>query len=326
MSVTSGFFDAVNSDRTYTADQMSTYFEGLISNGVYASIGNKMRVTAGEGMSVMVGTGRAVVSSHWVKNDSALSLSLDAASTQYNRVDAIVIRYDAAARSVTIVVRKGTETAGEPGVPIPIHSVSVYELLLASVTVMKNTTAITQSMITDYRTSAFCGYVTGLINQVDTSTLFSQWQAAYEQYYAQSTAAFDAYMAAKQSEFNTWFAALTSDLRVDTTLHSYQNTETVTGAVSEIYVGIADYAAGDILSAYINGVLLVEGTDYTISGTRETAKIVLTKTLSGTNTVTFIVLKSVVGENSGGFTVGSATAQVSAAPVGIFGNAEREDV
>ena len=45
---------------------------------------------------------------------------------------------------------------------------------------MKNTSTITQAMITDFRTSALCGYVTGLIKQVDTSTLFAQWQAAYE--------------------------------------------------------------------------------------------------------------------------------------------------
>lgn len=34
MAITCGFFDSVSGDRTYDADQMSTYFEGLISDGV----------------------------------------------------------------------------------------------------------------------------------------------------------------------------------------------------------------------------------------------------------------------------------------------------
>ena len=38
MAVTYGFFSSLNSDRLYNADQMSNYFKGLITNGVYESV------------------------------------------------------------------------------------------------------------------------------------------------------------------------------------------------------------------------------------------------------------------------------------------------
>lgn len=326
MAITSGFFNAVSSDRTYNAEQMTTYFEGLVSDGIYESIGEKFQVTAGEGMSVSVGSGRALVKTHWIKNDSAATLSIDAASAQYNRIDAIVLKYDATARSVSIVVKKGTETSGMPNAPDVTRNNDVYELWLATVRIMKNTTAITQAMITDFRTSALCGYVTGLIKQVDTSTLFAQWQAAYEAYYAQATAAFDAYMSEREDDFNTWFTSLTSELRVDTTLHQFYNTVSVSGTTSEIMIGINDYDSNaDLLLAFANGVYLVGGIDYTITGTGAAAKINLQKPLTGANLVNFVVVKSVIGESSGGFTVGQAQG-VASAFIGIQGNAEREDI
>ena len=47
--VTYGFFNSVDGDRRYTADQMSNYFKGLISDGVYEGLGSALVVTAGDG-------------------------------------------------------------------------------------------------------------------------------------------------------------------------------------------------------------------------------------------------------------------------------------
>jgi hypothetical protein len=327
MAITSGYFNSINDDRPYNAEQMTLYFEGLISNGIYESVGEKFHVTAGEGMSVTVGTGRAMIKSHWVKNDAAITLQIDAASAQYNRVDAIILQYNATARSINLIVRQGDETIGVPNAPNYIRTNDIYELWLATVRVMKNTTAITQAMITDFRMSALCGFVTGLIKQVDTSALYDQWQAAYENYYAQTTAALDAYFEAKKAEYEAWFASLTQELRVDTTLKAYYNTVAVSGsATNGVTIGISEYDSNaDILFAYVNGVYLVGGVDYTISGTGSAAKINLTKPLTGTNSVNFVVIKPVIGENSGGYMIGQAQGATTAY-IGIQGNAEREDI
>ena len=301
MAVTYGFFNSVSGDRLYNADQMSTYFEGLVTSGVFENVGDRLQVTAGTGMSVNVGTGRAIVSSKWVKNDATLNFAITAADVQKNRIDAIAIRFDATARTVSIVVKEGTATTGAATPPTRATGADVYELFLAYVSVPKATTAITQDLITDLRWSANCGWVTGLIKQVNTSDLYDQWAAAYNAYYEQSTAAFNTYLATKQAEFNTWFASLTEQLNVDTTLHQYQNTVTASNGATEVSIGISEYDSNaDLLLAYIGGVFLVQGVDYTISGTGDAAKIQLVRALVGVNDITFVVIKSVIGEGAAG--------------------------
>ena len=68
MSITFGFFNSSNGDRKYNADQMSEYFDGLVSNGVYENVGGALQVLASQNMEVNVQTGRAIINSKWVKN------------------------------------------------------------------------------------------------------------------------------------------------------------------------------------------------------------------------------------------------------------------
>ena len=44
MSVTSGFFDSINGDRKYNAEQMSSIFDGIVTDGVFQNIGEAFRV------------------------------------------------------------------------------------------------------------------------------------------------------------------------------------------------------------------------------------------------------------------------------------------
>lgn len=299
MAITSGFFNSIDGDRLYNAEQMSTYFEGLVSDGIYENIGDRFVVTAATGMNINIGTGRALIKSHWIKNDATLTLALDPADSQYPRVDAVVLRLDnqESGRNIDVVIKKGTPMPS-PIAPSMSRTNTVYELLLAYIFVEPRVTTIGQSKISDERSSSYCGWVTGIIKQIDTSDLFLQWQTAYEDYYEQSTAVFDAYMAAKRTEFENWFNSLTATLNVDTSITKYQNTVTVTGETNEIIIGIPEYdSSNDVLFTYVGGVFFVEDDEYTVSGTGSAAKIILAKNLRGENDVTFIVLKNVVGRS-----------------------------
>ena len=46
--ITSGFFNSINHDRVYNAEEMSNYFEGLVTSGIYEMIGGAFEVTAAE--------------------------------------------------------------------------------------------------------------------------------------------------------------------------------------------------------------------------------------------------------------------------------------
>lgn len=289
MAVTSGFFDSVNSDRLYNSAQLSTYFEGLISDGIYESIGNKFIVKAATGMNITVGSGRALIKSRWIRSDSDVTITLDAANVQLSRIDAIVLRLDLTeeGRQITIEVKKGV-ASNNPVKPTITRTASVYELCLAYITVNKGTMNITQSAISDQRSSSLCGWVTGLVTQVDTSELFLQYQMAYEEQFAN----FDAYMEAKKVEFNTWFESLTATLQVNTTLSKLQRHMTTSTTVTSLPIGIDNYNQNtDVLMVYVNGILLIEDVDYTISG----QNIVLTAEIYPNNDMTFIVLRNVIG-------------------------------
>lgn len=293
MAITSGFFNSISSDRKYNAEQIGNYFEGLVGNGVFENVGNKLVVSAMSGLNISVGTGRAMINCHWLKNDSTLTLALDTGDVQYDRIDAVVIKLDLNnnAREVTIEVKKGTP-AISPVRPSLQRSGSIYELCLAQIKVAANATEISQSNITDRRgNTSLCGYVTGLIKQVDTDDLFLQYQTALEEYYEEATAKLDAVIAAKTAAFNDWFEDLTDELVVDTTLKKYQNTVEITNATQEVLIGIPQYEEGDILLVHINGILLVENEEYTISDNT----IELTNIIEAGNTVTFVVVKSVIG-------------------------------
>ena len=156
MAVTYGFFDSVNGDRKYNADQMSEFYTGIANDGVFQHIDNGLAVSAGTGLTVNVATGRALIQKKWVQNDAVLTKTISAASATYARIDAVVIRFSKSNRNVSIVVKDGTPTAS-PSAPSMTRNSDVYEMALAYVNVAANATSVT---VTDKRSdTTVCGWV-----------------------------------------------------------------------------------------------------------------------------------------------------------------------
>ena len=85
MSLTYGFYNSNAGDRKYDAVQMSSIFDGIIHDGVYASIGDSFAVAATTGREITVGTGRAWFNHTWTFNDSAIPLTVSAAAAVLDR-------------------------------------------------------------------------------------------------------------------------------------------------------------------------------------------------------------------------------------------------
>lgn len=291
MAISYGFFNSVSRDRVYNADQMSEYFDGLVSNGVYESVGRAMQVTAGEGMAVNVQSGRAIIDCKWVKNDAAQTIQLTAAHVLMPRYTAIVIRLDRANRMIEIAAKDGAP-ATNPAKPAMTNDGTITELCLAYVYVGANAQSVTQANITDMRSSGLCGWVTGVVKQVDTSELFAQYQAAFEENEAQQ----QAWMDSMQSEFDTWFSTLTQQLGVNTYIQKYAKRAVLEGSTTPISVtedGYA-YSEGDIIEVFINGLYASEGVDYTLTISGTTPVITPTATEAGT-VVNIVIYKSIIG-------------------------------
>lgn len=291
MAITSGFFNSVAGDRVYDADDISNMFKGLITDGIYANVGDGFVVEAGSGLTLNIGTGRAIVQDRWIENDTTATITLNSAHVTLNRYTAIVLRKSTTNRSVTLEMIDGTN-ASAPVKPTITRNVTTYDILLAYVYVPAGATAITGSQITDMRAdTTVCGFVTGLITQVDTSTLFNQYSAAYQE----NLADMEDWEQEQKDAFDAWYAALTQDLNVDTYVEKHDATIVVTTAnTSEFSLpfSAAQFASGDILEVYANGIRLAPDA-YTVDyGTRK----VTTAAQYGIGQVFyFVAMKSVIG-------------------------------
>jgi len=182
---TSGFFNSVNGDRLYNADQMSRIFEGLITDGVYASVGNKMAVQPNSGMTIQIATGRGWFGRHWVENDTELRLTVADSDVLLNRYVAVVVKVDDtdSVRDV-IPYLKYSAFATAPAKPTMTRTETVKEYCLAYIYLKAGATSITAADIEDTRgNEALCGWVTGLIEQLSSATLFSQFTAIFNDWF-----------------------------------------------------------------------------------------------------------------------------------------------
>lgn len=288
MAIECGYYNSVKGDRKYNAETMARYFAGMFTRGVLQNYKNKFVVTANGGMKVKVQTGKAFFSDgKWIENTSDIVLTLDPSDVVLNRIDSVVLRNDKNedARSATVVLKKGIP-ATNPAAPGAIE-VDGYmeELLLCNIRVNKLDENITQANITNtIPNSDVCGYVTGLIEQVDTSDLYAQYEQAYKEFGETS-----------KKEFEDWFDEVKDSLATTTIIRTFKNTYTTQyDSEKTILIGIPQYRqAIDILDVYINGLRL-NGMEYTINKDR----ITLLHPVDVGTPIEFVVYKSVDGSDA----------------------------
>lgn len=245
MAVTFGFFDSVQGDRVYDADDISNYFLKLISNGVFATPSNAMQVQANSGMTVGVTAGWGFINCKWVNNSTTYLITLDTPDVALPRIDRIVMRLDKSigVRSIVITNKTGTPSAN-PTAPALQRSGNIYELSLAQIAVGADVSEITQADITDERPdTSLCGFVTGLIDQIDTTNLFAQFTNAFEVWFerVQQTV-----QATNMIEGNRYVVPLDED-----------------GTLSDFEIPTSNYNfALDVLHVFVNGMLLTPDVDY----------------------------------------------------------------
>lgn len=183
MSVSSGFFNSVNGDRTYDATQMSSLFDGIITDGVFKDYGSHFTVTPSSGMRVNVASGRAWFDHTWTLNDTDYILDIESSTGISWRRDAIVIDVGTTqvVRENRIIVVTGTSYAvTRTGLVNP--SLQSNQHPLAYVDVGPDTTAITSDLIQNVVPSV-TPYITAPLQSVSASQLYSSWNAEFNEWF-----------------------------------------------------------------------------------------------------------------------------------------------
>jgi hypothetical protein len=275
MAIEGYFFNALENegvyDRIYNAEDVTSYLDKIVGNGVFPNPSTQLQVRASSGMNVIVGAGSGWINGHKMINTSDMTVTLTASDAILNRIDAVIFYVDFDQREMGISVKTGT-LASVPVAPVLTRNNNRYEMCLAQITVNKQITEITAAMIKDTRgDSNLCGYVQGLIQQVDTSTLWTQ----------------------QQEKFDEWFDGVQGQFEAGKLFKKLEGVYVTTQeneASFNVLAYVPSYSfAYDILEIYINGFHL-NSNEYTLSNNTVTLEMPIS---TAGAVVDFVVYKSV---------------------------------
>lgn len=205
MAVTCGFFNSLNHDRKYNSEQISRIFDGIIRDGVYMSIGDKLAVTATSGFTVNVGSGRAWFDHTWTYNDTDLPIELDAPDLVLDRYDAIILEVNSSeeVRNNEIKPLYGT-AASDPQKPAMSKTDFIHQVPLAFIKRKPGSTEIKAEDIEIVVGKDECPYVTSILEAASVEELFVQWDAQ-----------FGSWQDGQKAEFEAWFEGIKGELSSD---------------------------------------------------------------------------------------------------------------
>lgn len=219
MSVSSGFFNSLNGDRKYNAAQMSAIFDGLIIDGVFASIGTAFAVKAAGGLTVNVGVGEAWFDRTWTVNDSILPMTAPEAEVLLDRIDAVVLEVNGmeSVRENTIKFVKGNPSSA-PSRPTLTNEGNVHQYPLCYIYRKYGTAVINQADITPMVGTESTPFVTGILQTISLDELLGKWQDELDRFTDARSQEVDDWIAREESDFTAWFNKMKADLQQEQTV------------------------------------------------------------------------------------------------------------
>lgn len=135
------FYGHETSESEFTTWALSQFADGIASG---------LTLAAGAGMTVNQAAGVASVAGRAYVNSSSKAITIGAAPGSGTRLDAIVLRADMTAKTITAVCKAGT-TVGGGTLPAIQQDSTIWEVLIGTVSVASGVVSITTPMITEVR-------------------------------------------------------------------------------------------------------------------------------------------------------------------------------
>ena len=187
----SGFFNSINKDRRYPAEEWANYLKAYFTNGIF---NNGLAVLTNNDMTVTVREGHANIEGYRYTNTGNLVLKVEVADGILSRIDNVVIRLDLTNRLISTQVIKGS-FSDNPVAPDLVRNSTIYDLRIAKISIPAGTTTITQDLIEDTRfLDSNCGNVISTVETPNTEELYAQLYAKAEKLINDS-----------QEKFTIWF-------------------------------------------------------------------------------------------------------------------------
>ena len=195
------FFNDVNDDRVYYAEDWARHLKKYFTNGIF---NNELNVLANNDMTITIKEGDANIEGYRYTNTGDLVKTIEMADGTLNRIDNVVLRLDLTNRLISAQIIKGT-FADKPVAPELVRTSTIYDLRIAKISIPAGTTTITQDLITDTRfITSDCGNVISTVQTPDTENLFIQMQTLFEKQINELN-----------NNFETWFDSMKNQLSSD---------------------------------------------------------------------------------------------------------------
>lgn len=196
MTVSFGFYDSLNGDRVYNAEQFSSMFDGIVADGIFSSVGSAFGVTEDTNMDILVGIGRAWFNRTWTANDAPLSLTVTTADPIFDRIDTVIIEVNADPTSRTNAIKiVAGSPASTPVAPTLTDSGTLHQYPLADIYVGAAVTSISAANITN-RVGVDVPFCTGILEVISINWAFNQWEAEFSAWFQNLQDELDANQAA----------------------------------------------------------------------------------------------------------------------------------
>ena len=187
MAEYSGFFNAKELDtggydREYDAEQFADYFSRFISNGVFGNPANNLQIVymdnSEKPFNVTIKKGSAFIEGYWYELTEDMEVEIPANTQATQAMHTICCTLDKQERKVYIRLRENVVS------DLPERTENVFDLVLSRITVQSNASKLNASDIVDRRANNdYCGFVVGLVSQIDTTDLFNQYDSAFNEWF-----------------------------------------------------------------------------------------------------------------------------------------------
>lgn len=194
MGVTSGFYNSLNGDRTYDAEQMGSLFGGIITDGVFAnypSVGEQFIVSkdsASGHMYIKIGSGRAWFHNIWINNDASYSVKLEDPSLVYKRADSLFFKIDKtiSGRAGGIVLVTGEypdDPSEDPIPPTKTNTDKVFWHRLADIYIDAGAASESSIQTIDYKVGEIdeTPIITAPLEHVSAEAVLQGWKNEVDQ-------------------------------------------------------------------------------------------------------------------------------------------------
>lgn len=207
MALSCGFYNSLDHDRKYNAEQFGSIFDGVIHDGVYMNIGGTMMVKAtGADMTVNIQTGRAWFNHTWTLNDTIYPIILPDAEQMLSKIVAIVleINNETNVRTNSFKTIVGTPASQNPQRPILVNTESIHQYPLAYVLIKPGVEVIKQEDITNMVGTSACPFVTSVAASMNVDELIAKWENQWNNWFRQDQVDWNAFVTRVNTEFDTF--------------------------------------------------------------------------------------------------------------------------